>query len=187
MKLLKPVTMVAILIGLLLVGCTNTQQNTNTTPTVDLQAHDDGYPIALPTTDETVGYPIETYTPIVVPEVTPNETTGVVRGTILYQGRPVVGYNLYLADLVTDDQGVETTAVLRRTESPQAMLGVGGEFAFIEVPPQRYALMFYNGVGSFLLLNPNSAAEEAIIVEVAPGELIDLGELNFQDLPIDLP
>ncbi len=176
MNLQKSITIATITIALLLVGC-RSQQNITPTSTNELAENYNGYPIVLPTTDKTVGYPIEEYIPIVVPEVTPNATSGVVRGAILYQGKPVVGYNVYLADIVIDDQGRETTAVLRRAESPQALLGIGGEFVFSDVVPDRYALMFFNGTGAFLLLDPGGVTEQAIIVEVVPGEIVDLGEL----------
>lgn len=120
-----------------------------------------------------------------IPEVTPNATTGVIKGRITYQSEPVVGYNLYLADILVDDQGIETTAVLKRSSAPQAILGVNGEFIFYEIPPDRYVLMFYNGTSAFLLLKPNQATEEAITLDVVAGETIDLGTLEYQDLPIN--
>jgi len=147
----------------------------------------DGYPVSVIKANSDAkdsGYPVSEYEPVVHPEVTPNASTGVVRGRLLYYGEPVVGYNVYLADIVVDDQGQETTAALKSMSSPQSALDENGEFLFYEIPPDRYALMFFNGMSAYLLLKPDQATEEAIIVEVKAGEEIDLGELDYQDLPL---
>jgi hypothetical protein len=179
---------IAALVILTLCACNNKGNLTIDAPNEE-EKFSDGYPVFnKPTEDITTGYPItNVYTPAVVPDITPSETTGVVRGTILHKGKPVIGYNLYLADIAVDDQGNETTALLRRSEAPQTILGVGGEFIFSDVIPDRYALMLYNGVGAVLLLKPDQVVEEAIIVDVLPGETINLGILDFQELPVSTP
>ena len=185
MRLFRLLIIAAIIVATILLGGCQVQETTSS-PTNPTTAHEDGYPLTTDALNESSGYPlVEEYQPIAIPEVTPNATTGVVKGRVTYQGEPVVGYNLYLADIVVDDQGIETTAILKRSSAPQAILGISGEFIFYEIQPDRYVLMLYNGTSAFLLLKPNQTVEEAITLDVVAGETIDLGTLEYQDLPIN--
>ena len=182
MKLSRQI-IVALATAVFLSGCKNTPTPfANPTP-----GREDSYPVVTTVLeDDSSGYPItEEYQPVEIPEVTPNASTGVVKGRITHNGEPIVGYNLYLADILVDDQGIETTAILKRSSAPQAILGINGEFVFYEIPPARYVLMFYNGTSAFLLLKPDQATEEAITLDVIAGEMIELGTLEYQDLPIN--
>jgi hypothetical protein len=145
-----------------------------------------GYPIfVVEKNNDAAGYPLPEFSPGVAPGFTPNPSFGIVHGQLLRNNVPVVGYNLYLADLLIDEEGVERVVSLKRAVSPQAILDKEGKFVFNEVPPNRYALMFADGVSAYLLLVPESEIEEAIIVDVQANDLIDLGILNYSDFPLD--
>ena len=135
--------------------------------------------------DPVQSYPVPNFKAISTPVLTPDPLLGIVNGRILHKGDPVVGYSIYLADLLANDKGEERIASLKISSSPQAVLDSEGYFVFNNVKPDRYALMFSDGISSYLLLEPELNIKKAIIIEVIPGNIIDLGELNYVDFPID--
>ena len=148
---------------------------------------DSGYPSFEITNNISTedGYPIvETFTETPV-EFKPDPAFGIVTGQIYHKDNPVSGYSVYLGDLLSNEQGEEVVASLKRGSSPQAVLDINGVFIFNHIIPDRYALMFSDGLSSYLLLKPNQTIEEALIVDVKAGKIIDLGLLNYQDLPLE--
>lgn len=132
------------------------------------------------------GYPVNNYTPPEsAPELQPNPSYGIVYGRILHNGEPVSGYSVYLADLLTNERGQELVASLKRGSAPQAILDKDGNFVFNNVPPDRYALMFSDGMNSYLLFVPQQENDEAIIADVSAGEKIDFGNLDYLDFPLE--
>lgn len=146
---------------------------------------DGGYPSPIINESTLEGYPITEYVPPTAPTLSPDPALGIVTGQILHQGKPVVGYSVYLANVLVNNQGQETTASLKRSSSPQAVLDINGNFVFNEITPDRYALMLFDGVTSYLLLKPQQADEEAILIDVTAGKQIDLGTLDFIDFPVE--
>ena len=96
-------------------------------------------------------------------------------------GNPVSNAILTLADVIKSAEGGEYTAVEREI-SPKTTTGLDGSFSFRNVPPGRYALVYSIVIESYLLYKPG-ATKEAILVAVVEGQEIDLGTLNFDDLP----
>jgi len=168
---------------LFLFGCISRKESV-LVPTEDLPVAT-GYPLFEMEDNDAEGYPHSEFTPGIAPGFTPNPSFGIVHGQILRNNEPVVGYSVYLADLLVDQEGIERVASLKRSSSPQAILDKDGIFVFNEVPPNRYALMFSDGISSYLLLFPETNIEEAIIVDVHANIKIDLGVLNYSDFPLD--
>jgi hypothetical protein len=151
-----------------------------------LEVDESGYPPPQEEISDADGYPANEYTPPdSAPEIEIDSSLGIVFGRILHNGEPVVGYSVYLADLLEDEKGQELVASLKRTSSPQAILDKDGNFVFNNVVPDRYALMFSDGMNSFLLLVPQQETDEAIIADVSAGEKIDLGTLDYFDFPLE--
>lgn len=168
---------------LMFMGCTTSKEvSINDTEGVPVES---GYPSSVSVNNDAEGYPYPGYEPSIATGLTPIPSLGIVHGRILYRDEPVVGYSVYLADLLADQDGIERIASLKRSSSPQAVLDKNGVFVFNEVPPDRYALMFSDGLNSYLLLYPDVEIDEAILVEVEADGISDLGVLNYLEFPID--
>jgi hypothetical protein len=181
------ISFILTVISATLIVCAGCQPDIlSTTETSVLESDKTGYPPPPNEVSDAEGYPVDEYTPPdSVPEPKLNPSLGTVFGCILHHGEPVMGYSVYLADLLKDEQGQELVASLKRGSAPQAILDKDGNFVFNNVPPGRYALMFSDGMNSYLLLVPQQGADEAIIVEVSAGEKFDLGTLNYLDFPVE--
>lgn len=122
-----------------------------------------------------------TESPTAIPQ-TPNPNLGVVKGSLLLVDQPVGRVILYLAEVVTSASGGRVVA-LDRTKSIRATTDEQGNFVFINVPPGVYGLVFDRIIDSYLLLMP---AGDDLIMTITANEQIDLGALNYDDLPIHL-
>jgi hypothetical protein len=152
-------------------------------PSVDLTADTSGYP--APSLNNSNPYPIPTadYSVLLV-EVTPNPTMGQVSGEILLKGKPLPFQTFFLADVLKDNKtGMELATSLDRSTAPKTISNENGVFSFMNVPPGRYGLIFISATDTYLLLYPGK--QEAILVTVEAGGKIDLGVLDFEDLPVD--
>jgi hypothetical protein len=123
--------------------------------------------------------------PFVVP--TPSSAQlGNVTGSLLRiiegETEPIAEATLYLGNVVRSEQGIEGLVELNRGVNPQTETTPQGEFVFTEVEPGRYGLMFDTATSGALLLNQPDTGSN-LIVEVAGGEVVDLGRLEYQDLP----
>lgn len=117
-------------------------------------------------------------TPLVVPQPASNQV-GVVHGTLLRintdsSEAPIVGGLLYLGAIL-DIDGRPGLVELDKARAPFTMSNGRGEFAFSDVPPGRYGLMFSHPKGDVLLKNPETGAD--LIIEVAGGQTVDLGPM----------
>ncbi|MHB0923867.1 MAG: hypothetical protein ACYC3H_07885 [Bellilinea sp.] len=129
------------------------------------------------------GYPVTTAPQPTAIEVTRDASMGIVSGTILLNDKPVNNLRLFLADILQSGDGVEVATSLDRSVAPTSLSNNEGKFNFLNVPPGRYGLMLYEGVNSYLLLDPSNG--EAILISVDADEEIDLGIYRYTDLPIN--
>jgi len=116
---------------------------------------------------------------------TPGSEWGIVTGRMLENGKPVVNLILYLAELLKDDKENEAIASFDRVSSPRAYTDTEGRFVFSNIPPDRYGLVLDIVVDSYLLHHPDT--EQQILFYIAAGEKTDLGNLNYDSLPISHP
>jgi hypothetical protein len=107
---------------------------------------------------------------------------GLVRGRLLRNNVPVSDVVLDLAEVMKDNTGKDIIAGLDRTKSPNTATDSQGTFVFINVQKGRYALILDIITNQFLLNYPGS--EDAIIMQVEAGNEVNLGDLNFDDLPV---
>jgi len=121
---------------------------------------------------------IENYlsTPTVIPG------TGNVEAVIYIKGAPVSGANFYLADILKNQTGQEIAVTTDRETAPHAISSKAGQVTFYNVKPGRYGLVLYDGFNIYLLLYPETGL--GILIDVEQ-EVLDLGVIDFPDLPLD--
>lgn len=172
-------TIFFLLLIILISGCANGTQNITPSPTLD-QA---GYP--TPVDDQEMvetSYPAPEAEAIPLPTWTVDAAKGQVSGVLRLKGKPVANALLFLGTFLKNQDGVDFTAVVEPATSPKAYTDEEGNFIFLNVVPGRYTLIFDNIVAEYLLYKPGT--EDYFIIEVARGEKMDMGILDFEDLPI---
>jgi hypothetical protein len=107
--------------------------------------------------------------------------TGIVKGQLLEAGKAFPGRVLYLATLVKDAAGNETSARLDRNEATRAISNLQGEFTFYNVQPGRYAIIIDTVRDAYMLRKP--ANDGDLIFEVTVDGTTDLGVMNYDQLP----
>ena len=112
--------------------------------------------------------------------------TGAIVGRILV-GRdagdvPVAGLIVGLADVIRGEDGVARASGYDMGSPNRTTTDDGGGFAVNNVAPGTYSLILDAVVTQYQLTDPQSG--ETILVEVQPGEVIDVGVLRFDSLPV---
>lgn len=202
MKRKQPVLILILLVSILLTACSGvktaaypetTQTSSNEIPypnSAYLSATQDGQspypesasPGALPTAYPYPAAVLIEPTTTPVPTSTADPSMGVVQGVILNANQPLDQAIIYLSQIKTDAKGTELAAALDPAESPRTATDEQGKFIFVNVPPGRYALIFYVVTDAFLLNYPDNG--EPILLTVESGKTTDLGKLSYDDLPI---
>lgn len=124
-------------------------------------------------------------TPLIFPTATVDANLGRLRGTLLLMGQPVVNYGLYLGELLKDESGQEAIVALDMATSPSTFTSQDGSFEIVNIAPGNYGLVLVTVRDSFHLLYPDR--QESLIVRVANSQSIDLGILDYSELPINQP
>jgi hypothetical protein len=139
-------------------------------------------PLATPTTeDESPPTPTEQAQVVEVPSPSPD--AGVVTG-ILLRGDPPEPPSvaiLYLGRILTGDDGTPVMTGVDKQTAPNSGVDAVGRFAFSEVPPGQYALVLDAVSRTLILRNPTDGMD--LLIEVTAGEVTDLGELLYPDMP----
>jgi hypothetical protein len=171
----------------LLSACT-----TATTPTTAIK------PTQIEVTQGTPGYPAPVE-PVMAPspngypapgtsvesspaiQPTADPKMGKVTGALVLKGSPWTKADLYLAPVIKNAQGTQVAAQLDREDNPKTTTDTQGKFVFVNVPPGRYALMYYDNPQAFLLLDPKTRLGVSATIEA--NNTIDLGTLSYDQLP----
>ena len=129
--------------------------------------------------------PLFTAPPIAEPPVT--DETGGVMGTLIVvkstgEVLPVKQQFLALGEIILDDEGEERFAGYSASSAPRELTNEFGQFAIGDVEPGRYVLVLDVVVSAFLLNDPETG--QGRVVEILPGEVLDLGTLQYESLPI---
>lgn len=143
----------------------------------------DDYP-AAPAAAADANYPAPTdVSPAAdtAPAPTVDPTLGQVKGVLIEAGLPVAHVNLYLAELLKSEVGEDVAYAFVREQAPNATTNEKGEFTFVNVPPNTYAVIYDVGIKQVLLLNPADGVQIKIVVE--NGKTNDLGVLKYDQLP----
>jgi hypothetical protein len=154
-----------------------TQSTTSAYPSASTTAHPGINPAYLAPGQDTEEL---NATPGPIP--TPDIDTGVVIGRFLNNGKPIPNAILYLAEVKKADNGKEMFAAISLIYSPRAFTDRDGNFVFANVKPAKYGFVLDTVVTEFLLRDPkNKEADLLFIVEA--GKQLDLGNLDFLELP----
>jgi hypothetical protein len=125
-------------------------------------------------------------TPTAIPAFDTEEGTGVVTGILLIQdengAKPVANMIIALAETMQNDAGIEAVVAYDPMRSPQGTTDENGFFAIVDVPPGRYGFIMDTVITSYMLRTPG--VDEDMLVDVVPGEQIDMGVLAYDALPI---
>jgi len=174
---------ISLLLILILTACSSA---TSTTTVAPIPTSDLAYPYPVPLVQVTTD---ASYPEPSVPSVqTPHSTStadprlGTVVGQLLLNKTPVSNTNLYLAEVIKDASGKDIIAGLDRVKSPNTSTDDDGKFAFVNIEEGTYALILDVVTNQFLLNYPTG--KDSIVVDVEAGKEFDLGELNYDSLPI---
>lgn len=116
------------------------------------------------------------------PTFTSDPQMGAVIGRLLLNDSPVKNATLYLAEVIKDASGRDIIAGLDRAKSPTTDSDNQGKFAFINVKTGRYAVILDVITNQYLMNYPSN--EKPIIIQVDSGTEVDLGDLDYDSLPL---
>lgn len=112
--------------------------------------------------------------------------TGAVTGVLLLQTetgvQPVTDMKMALGEALVDDKGAEHFVSYDSHLAPVSYTDSNGRFVFEEIKPGRYGLVLDLVVNQYLLHEADSSY--TLLFEVVAGEVIDLGRLEYADLPL---
>lgn len=178
---------VVLLLTLLLVGCV-AEPTSTPAPDTPLPAPTEPTPTEpaptptqpAPTPTELVPTPTES-APTPVP--TPSADKGAIVGRFVdfETGEPPRNaMPVFLGKLSPLDPGDSFVITMLPTTSPQTAVDEQGYFAFSDVEPDTYAMIFWTPMSNWVISDPET--EDAILVTVNAGEITDMGEVAV-DLP----
>jgi hypothetical protein len=185
--------LVAIILLLsLLSACASTPEPPEATVIVATQQQSEetpeSYPVPQQPPANNPAYPVpeqEAVPTVVQPEITPDPSMATVEGVLLYNSKPIPGAILYLSEVVRSEDGEAGVVAFERSAPTKTFTTTEGEFVFYNIPPGEYGLVIDVIAASYLLSYPDGSEE--ILVTISSNESIDLGTLDFDDLPIPEP
>ena len=120
-----------------------------------------------------------------VPEVPApsSDEVGVVTGHLLGGDPPLpVEWGiLYLGSVTTAEDGSPIMVSTDKAAAPSTVVQAAGQFAFTDVPPGPYALVLDLIASTIILRDPIDGQD--LLFEVRGGEITDLGDLIYSDMP----
>jgi len=163
------------LTGLVPVSQPTTPVNSLSKATVNVQPTASGaYPAPM-TLDSSYPSPhMDALPPINVPSA----QVTVIRGQMLHD-KPqsaAIFPNVYLADVKFDDKGNPMVASLDRSNGVKAIIDKKGNFAILNVTPNKYILII-DLVESMLMLNDDNGKEKILTLE--GGKILDVGIIHI--------
>ena len=167
---------VVLLLTLLLVGC-GAEPTAMPVPESPL-VQDTPLPTAtepMPTPTRPVPTPTKS---VPTPIPTPSADRGAIIGRFVdfETGEPLrTVMPVFLGELSPLSPGDSFVITMLPTSSPQSKVDAQGYFAFADVEPDTYAMIFWTPMDSWVISDPET--EESILVTVNAGEITDLGEV----------
>ena len=114
------------------------------------------------------------------------DTVGVVEGSIIVNleagSKPLATTIIALAEVILDEQGKPKVAGYSASSAPRTISDEQGFFKIEDVKPGTYGLILDSVISSYLLADPVSG--DSILVEVTGGEVTDIGQLEYDKLPV---
>lgn len=145
-------------------------------------------PITEPATSNQVS-PISPISPLPTPlEAVTTDETGAIRGILMHASEkcgevPVPGEILALAEILTNKDGEPRVAGYDPASAPFTVTDEQGRFVLNQIEPGLYGLML-DVVTDVMLLDNPADMERTLFIEVVADELVDLGVLKYEVLPI---
>ncbi len=175
-----------LLLAMILAACSpkpTATPNMQTAPTQAAANTTAAYPAAGQPPASTPGYPAPEQggTQAALPLPSKDPSMASLKGRLLQGGQPVANADLYLANLLTNEQGKEVAFSFDRSSSPRARTDQNGNFEFVNLKPGPYGMVYDVVVQSVLLLDPKTGNQLKFSVE--QGKAIDAGNLDYSDLP----
>ncbi len=125
----------------------------------------------------------------ILPEMNPEmtEADGAVTGRVVVvrpsgESVPVTNVIMGLAEVIRDESGVPKVAGYEPSAAPRADVDEAGQFVLSRVPPGTYALILDAVITQAMLTDP--ATGDTILIDVKPNEVIELGQLEYDSLPL---
>jgi hypothetical protein len=115
------------------------------------------------------------------PTVTIAPDLGQVKGIIKYNGKPVVNSNIYVSPVIQADDGTRIAVKFTRDSPLNGVTDQEGKFLVPNIPAGTYGLVYDIAYTSVLLNHPKTG--DQMVFDVQPGQVVDFGELDFQELP----
>ena len=118
----------------------------------------------------------------------PKTTTGsgVLTGVLLLRTddglQPVVDVKLAIGETLSDDEDTERVVAYDPSSAPVAYTDSSGRFVFENLQSGRYGLILDIVLSSFLLYQEGTL--NAILFDITDGEMTDLGNLEYFELPL---
>jgi hypothetical protein len=118
----------------------------------------------------------------------PRTTTGsgVLTGVLLLRTddglQPVVDVKLAIGETLSDDEDTERVVAYDPSSAPVAYTDSSGRFVFENLQSGRYGLILDIVLSSFLLYQEGTL--NAILFDITDGEMTDLGNLEYSELPL---
>lgn len=112
--------------------------------------------------------------------------TGALTGVLLLKTQdgvePVTDIKMAVGEVLVDDEGNERMVGYEPSVAPVSYTDSTGRFVFEDLKPGRYGLIVDIVLSSFLLFEEGTP--NALLFDVKAGEVTDLGNLEYTDLPI---
>ncbi len=182
-KLINKISIVGLLLIPLLASACSKPTSVATSTVAPTSQQNTGYPGPNAYITENPSYPAPIFptvgTPLQTEAIDPQ--MGVIQGKLLRNNIAVPDVSLALATVMKDNNGNDIVAGLDLVTAETATTGQQGSFTFINVKPGRYALILDIVTHQFLLNYPDK--ENPIILQVEAGKEINLGDLNYNELP----
>jgi hypothetical protein len=176
---------ISVIIVLMLSSCSNP---TTVSPQTQIPSPEQTSQYPAPqngiTSNPSYPYPMPTIAILEnpLPTYTSDPNMGNVIGKLLLNNSAVKNTTLYLAGLIKDASGRDVVAGLDRVKSPNTTTDNNGTFAFINIKAGSYALILDVVTNQYLMKYPSN--NETIIIQVEVGKQLDLGDLNYDTLPL---
>ena len=108
--------------------------------------------------------------------------TGVLLLKTEHGFQPVADVKLAIGETLSDDEGTERVVAYDPSTAPVTYTDASGRFVFEDLESGRYGLILDIVMNSFLLYQEGSL--DAVLFEITDGEMTDLGNLEYSELPL---
>jgi hypothetical protein len=173
--------LIVLLVFGLTTGCSEKKETAPPAPDspLGLQPQVSDSPLAVPEPTRSA----EDYTATTPVPPAPASGNGVVTGVLTLDVRglplqPVVNTRLFLARMLTDENGPVALASLDENTAPLSVTNADGQFAFVGVEPGMYALIIKTPIQA--MLAHDVVSDMDVVVTVNADQATELGDVHVE-------